>query len=127
MKLLLLFVFFAGFMSVDTLANAEQCDVPTTGCYSYTSTTSHFVCNVCPNYSGNCTWWAAYKRPDIARVISGSGWNGGQWYDNLRNKGFDVGSQPKVDAIVEFSSPGHHERGYIQQSNATPVFSKNTS
>ena len=73
-------------------------------CYGYTSTTSHFECGA----HGNCTWWAAYKRPDIARVISGSGWNGGEWYDNLRNKGFDVGSQPKVDAIVEFSSPGHH-------------------
>lgn len=121
MKLLLLFVFFAGFMSVDTLANAEQCDVPTTECYSYTSTTSHFVCNVCPNYSGNCTWWAAYKRPDIARVVSGSGWNGGQWYDNLRNKGFDVGSQPKVDAIVEFSTPGHV--AYVESIGGNGSFS----
>jgi hypothetical protein len=70
-------------------------------CYGYTSTTSHFECGA----HGNCTWWAAYKRPDIARVVSGSGWNGGEWYDQLENKGFDVGSDPKIGAIAEFS--GH--------------------
>ncbi|MGB3072642.1 MAG: CHAP domain-containing protein [Candidatus Moraniibacteriota bacterium] len=71
------------------------------------STTSHFVCDVCGYNSGNCTWWAAYKRPDIAAAVSGSGWNGGQWYSKLAGKGFDVGSVPKVGAIVEFSGPGH--------------------
>jgi hypothetical protein len=71
-------------------------------CYGYTSKTSHFECGI----YGNCTWWAAYKRPDIAVVVSGSGWNGGQWYDNLSSQGFDVSRQtPKVGAIVEFS--GH--------------------
>jgi len=68
-------------------------------CYENTSTTSHFACGD----HGNCVWWAAYKRPDIAAAISGSGWNGGQWYDNLVSDGFDVGSVPKVGAIVEFS------------------------
>ena len=54
-------------------------------CYGYTSTTSHFACGT----HGNCVWWAAYIRPDIAAVISGSGWNGGQWYDNLASDGFE--------------------------------------
>lgn len=76
-------------------------------CYGYTSTTSHFSCNVAPANSGNCTWWAAYKRPDIAAAVSGSGWNGGQWSDKLSGKGFQVDSVPKTGAIVEFSDPGH--------------------
>jgi hypothetical protein len=42
-------------------------------------------------------------RPDIAAVISGSGWNGGQWHGNLVSEDFDVGLEPKVGAIVEFS------------------------
>lgn len=76
-------------------------------CYGYTSITSHFVCNISPYNSGNCVWWGAYKRPDIAAIISGSGWDGGQWYDKLSSLGFDVGQTPKVGAIAEFSSPGH--------------------
>lgn len=72
-------------------------------CYGYTSTTSHFACTTV----GNCTWWAAYKRPDIAAAVSGSGWDGGQWSGKLSGKGFSVGFQPKVGAIAEFSSPGH--------------------
>ncbi|QQS21374.1 MAG: CHAP domain-containing protein [Candidatus Moraniibacteriota bacterium] len=76
-------------------------------CYGYTSTTDHFSCNISPANSGNCVWWAVYKRPDIAEKISGSGWDGGQWYDKLRDIGFFVGSVPKVGAIVEFSKPGH--------------------
>jgi hypothetical protein len=72
-------------------------------CYGHTSTTSHFECLS----TGNCVWWAAYKRPDLAAAITGSGWNGGEWYDKFRNLGFAVGSEPKERAVVEFSSPGH--------------------
>lgn len=72
-------------------------------CYGKTSTTNHFACTSV----GNCTWWAAYKRPDLAAEVSGSGWNGGQWYDKFQSKGFSVGSGPKPGSIVEFSSPGH--------------------
>lgn len=64
------------------------------------STTSHFECGT----HGNCVWWAAYMRPDIAAVISGSGWNGDQWYGNLSAEGFDVGPTPKIGAIAAFSS-----------------------
>lgn len=70
-------------------------------CYGKTSTTSHFVCTSI----GNCTWWAAYKRPDLAAKITGSGWNGGQWYDKFNALGFSVGLQPRNGAIVEFT--GH--------------------
>jgi hypothetical protein len=74
-------------------------------CYGYTSTTSYFRCNIEPENSGNCTWWAAYKRPDLAAAgISG---NADKWYVNAKNLGFEVGSEPKVGAIAVFSSPGH--------------------
>lgn len=74
-------------------------------CYGYTSKTNHFLCTSV----GNCTWWAAYKRPDLGAAIDASntsGWNGGQWYDKLKGS-FPAGSVPKPGSIVEFSAPGH--------------------
>ena len=74
----------------------------TNECYGYTSTTNHFSCGD----HGNCTWWVAYMRPDIAEVITGSEWNGGNWINKL-NGMIPVGSVPEVGAIAEFSRPGH--------------------
>lgn len=79
-------------------------------CYGKTSTTSHFECDISPWNSGNCTWWAASRRSDLAAVISvneGGGWNGGQWYDRFKDFGFPVGLKPKAGSVVEFSNPGH--------------------
>lgn len=67
-------------------------------CYGYTSTTSQFPCGA----HGNCTWWAAYMRPDLA--AAGIHGNGKEWYNNASNLGFQVGSQPKVGAIAVFSN-----------------------
>lgn len=70
-------------------------------CYGYTSTTNHFPC-LYP--TGNCTWWAAYMRPDIVELITGSGWNGGEWINKLDGM-IPIGSVPEVGAIAEFD--GH--------------------
>lgn len=91
-----------------------------TTCYGYKSTTSYFSCNIDPYNSGNCTWWAAHKRPDLAAARSGSGWNGGQWYDKFKNFGFPVGSVPKAGAIVEFSKPGHV--AYVEKEGSDGSF-----
>lgn len=70
-------------------------------CYGYTSTTSYFSCGT----HGNCTWWAAHKRPDLAAAgITG---DARYWYDNAENLGFEVGLQPKVGAIAVFLDPSH--------------------
>lgn len=119
MKLIQLLVFLTGLLPLSMSAE-EQCNVQTTECFGYTSTTSHFVCNYCPYHSGNCTWWAAYKRPDIAAAITGSGWDGGQWYDKLKNLGFSVGPEPRAGAVVEFSKPGHE--AYVESVGDNEVF-----
>jgi hypothetical protein len=85
-------------------------------CYGQTSTTSYFACFS----TGNCVWWAAFKRPDIAAVIGGGGWGGGQWYDKLQGLGFSVGQEPKDGAVVEFSSPGHV--AFIEKTHADGSF-----
>jgi surface antigen len=85
-------VFLASF-ALGVIAGTDEC-------YGYESTTNHFPCGD----HGNCTWWAAYMRPDIAEVITGSGWNGGEWIDKL-NGMIPVGSVPEVGAIAEFN--GH--------------------
>jgi len=70
-------------------------------CFGYTSTTSHFACGA----YGNCTWWAAYMRPDLASAgITG---DAGYWYDNASGLGFNLGSQPKIGSIAVFSDFGH--------------------
>lgn len=88
-------------------------------CYGNTSTTSHFACNIPPANSGNCVWWAVFKRPDLAAKIDASGtsgWNGGQWYDKFNALGVAVGSIPKLGSIVEFSNPGHV--AYVEKVNS---------
>jgi len=70
-------------------------------CEDHKSLTSHFECGA----DGNCVWWAAYKRPDlaVARITD----SGGAWLRNAENLGFRTGDDPQEDAIVEFSTPGH--------------------
>ncbi len=72
-------------------------------CFGYKSSTDHFSCG----QHGNCVWWAAYNRPDLAKKIVGSGWNGGQWSSRFEKMGFAVDLDPQPGDIVEFSSPGH--------------------
>lgn len=86
-------------------------------CYGKTSTTSHFEC-LFP--TGNCVWWAAYMRPDLAAAITGSGWSGGQWYDQFKKRGFSVGQEPRGGAIVEFNPPGHV--AYVKKVNGDGSF-----
>ncbi|QQS61171.1 MAG: CHAP domain-containing protein [Candidatus Moraniibacteriota bacterium] len=90
-----------GVLSVFLVLSSLGAVAGTNECYGYTSTTNHFPC-LYP--TGNCTWWAAYMRPDIAEVITGSGWDGGNWINKL-NGMIPVGSVPGVGAIVEFD--GH--------------------
>lgn len=104
---------FLGFFLAMMGASAYSGDFQ---CYTYTSTTSHFDCGV----HGNCVWWAAFKRPDIAAVITGSGWNGGEWSDKLRNLGFSVGVDPERGAIVEFSKSAHV--AYVENVNSDSSF-----
>lgn len=100
LSLFLLGVFLCGFASMARAGDA-QCEDIQTGTI-YTSTTSHFDCNVAPWNSGNCTWWAAHSRPDLAGAgITG---NARLWYDNAKNLGFSVGSDPRVGAIAVFSN-----------------------
>ena len=88
-------VFTLGILACTLMTYAESAD--NTQCYGYTSTSTRFPCGT----HGNCTWWAAHKRPDL--VEAGISGNGGEWYDNARRLGFYVGSNPHVGAIAVFS------------------------
>lgn len=46
---------------------------------------------------GNCTWWAAYKRPDLGVCIQG---NGGEWDNNAHLCGYSVDSTPQIGDIA---------------------------
>jgi len=68
---------------------------------------------VSPYNSGNCTWWAAYKRPDLAAKITGTGWNAVQWFDKFKNMGIPVGSEPVAFAIVVFAGTEKNPAGHV--------------
>ena len=102
----LIAVCFLVLSSVDTSVGGDLV------CYGYTSTTSWFACGS----HGNCTWWAAYKRPDLAAAgITG---NAGLWYDNAKNLGFNVGSQPKVGATAVFWINNDIQRGHVAHTES---------
>lgn len=86
-------------------------------CYGYTSTTSQFPCGT----DGNCTWWAAYKRPDLAAAgISG---NANNWYTNASNLGFQRGSAPKIGSVVVFSNAPNGHVAYVESLGDNGSFS----
>lgn len=78
-------------------------------CYGYTSATSYFSCGA----HGNCTWWAAYKRPDLSAKICCGGWDAKYWYEKAQALGFPVGSVPKAGAIVVFDATANNSAGHV--------------
>ena len=67
---------------------------------------------------GNCTYWAAYKRPDVATAV-GSG-NAGQWAAQAQSAGCWVDALPRVgDIMVREGDPGHV--AYVTAVYATTI------
>lgn len=108
-----IFIFLV--ISMATLLNGNIVFSGDLKCYGYTSTTSYFQCGT----YGNCTWWAAFMRPDLATAgISG---DAKYWYGNAGDLGFNLGSKPKVGAIAVFSDFGHV--AYVEGVNSDGSFS----
>ncbi len=81
--------------------NADGCcgypQIPHWQCSRDTSTHTH---------KGNCTFWAAYKRPDVGAAV-GSG-DAGEWAYKADLAGCDVNGTPQTgDIMVIEGSPGH--------------------
>ncbi|MEF3692369.1 MAG: hypothetical protein V3574_04935 [Candidatus Moraniibacteriota bacterium] len=75
-------------------------------CYGYTSTTSYFQCGA----YGNCTWWAAFMRPDLASAgISG---DARYWYNNAGELGFNLG-MGNIDLNSNISARLSSERRFF--------------
>lgn len=57
--------------------------------------------------NGNCTWYAAYRRPDLNFPIDGR--NAGTWIEHAKNFGFVVGDLPVSGAVavVNMGEFGH--------------------
>lgn len=58
---------------------------------------------------GQCTWWAAHKRPDENFAGIGDAWT---WANGARARGYTVTADPVVNATVEFD-PGVESAGGI--------------
>jgi surface antigen/uncharacterized protein YraI len=48
---------------------------------------------------GECTWWAALKRPDLFPAVRG---NAGEWLSEAQRGGIATGSTPAVGAVAVF-------------------------
>ena len=58
---------------------------------------------------GQCTWWAAHKRPDESFGGIGDAWT---WADGARARGYTVTADPVINATVAFA-PGVESAGGI--------------
>ena len=52
-----------------------------------------------------CTWWAALRRQQIGKPVSGHMGNGGQWDDTARSLGYSMGKSAKAGDVIVFE-PG---------------------
>lgn len=102
---LILWLVFSSFFGFGTNALAGD-----STCYGYKSEiAAYFSCGE----HGNCVWWAAYKRPDLAAQRTGTGWNAVQWYDKFKALGFPVGSKPKAGAVAVFDATDKNSAGHV--------------
>lgn len=73
--------------------------------------------------SGNCTWWAAHKRPDIAETKTDSGWHGKYWIEKTKDN-FDIiypsqldeNNVPPVDvtgSIIVWGASPKNDSGHV--------------
>lgn len=60
-----------------------------------------FQCGPHDKGYGNCTWYARYKRPDLAGICTG---NAKQWYAQANSANLAVGQSPVKGSIAVFSS-----------------------
>ncbi|MEA2064733.1 MAG: CHAP domain-containing protein [Patescibacteria group bacterium] len=96
-------------------------------CCGLNSPGNPFVCGPHdnnPNRYGNCTWYAAYKRPDVTPPCLG---NASSWFDQANNGGLSTGQIPSVGSIVVFNwynnnnvNIGHV--AYVEQVNSDNSF-----
>ena len=97
--------FAAGFGSLAFAGNT---------CFSFTSTGNPYTC-----YStGNCVWWAAYKRPDL-QFMRG---DAKQWFSDAQKASIPTGSEPKVGAIVVYGYGDNGHVAYVEKVNADGSF-----
>lgn len=83
-------------------------------CKGYTSVGNEFPCG---NY-GNCTWWAAYKRPDLHIIMRR---DAKYWFQDALTNNIPTGSEPKVGSIAVFPACGANNAGhvaYVEKINA---------
>lgn len=79
-----------------------------TECLNLTSPGNTYPCSEGCGGCGNCTWYAAYKRPDLNFLkIVGQSRDAGNWAWYAQHYGFQLGAEPVENSIANFSSPGH--------------------
>jgi len=80
-----------------------------TECCGYKDSGNTYPCN-----GGNCTWWAAYKRPETN--FPGSGRDAKYWLDLAEKNGLPTGSKPKEGSIAVFENfyPPYGHVAYVE-------------
>jgi subtilisin family serine protease len=93
-----------------TVSPLDTCELAPNedGCCGYPQV-PHWQCSrdvTSLEHRGNCTYWAAYKRPDVGAAV-GSG-NAGQWALQAQTAGYYMDNTPRVgDIMVIEDNPGH--------------------
>ena len=69
-------------------------------CCGYYSPDNPFSCGPHKAGYGNCTWWAAYQRPDLIGICTR---NAVFWFDQVNEAGVPTGQSARVGAIAVFN------------------------
>jgi len=80
-------------------------------CHGLNSPGNSYRCGI---GNGNCTWYAAHRRPDLNFPIDGR--NAGTWIKHAKNFGFVIGDLPVPGAIavVNMGKTGHVVYVYVE-------------
>jgi len=92
----ILFLSFVSFVGVIILIN--KC-LAVNECCGFISINNPFACGPHSAGYGNCTWWCAYKRPEVINICQG---NASQWFTEAQNGGLPVGQCPTIGSIAVF-------------------------
>ena len=77
-------------------------------------------------YSGNCTWWARYKRPDTGGQSSPYWGNASYWTSRADEEGFTVNSTPATGALGGTPRSGYVRPGWSNHIAYVESFSGST-
>lgn len=93
---------------------AEESEITDQVCCGYSDPNpNHYACG----RTGNCVWWAKYKRPDTGGTATNSWGNASNWGPRARQEGFPVNNTPAAGTVACWAPLGQNHVSYVESFN----------